>query len=96
MEEEGALHLRCADNIILRHQPFATQGNLSAPLSAQFLAKKIPQSLYICDQELGTFWNFIRTREAQGAVACDCVAPILCVRIITKAASGLLILSAQQ
>jgi len=90
-----------ADNDILPHQPFATQGNLSAPLSARAKRKalslatasqswqnKFAKRLYICDQELGTFWNFIRTREAQGAVACDCVAPFLCVRIIVKAATG--------
>jgi len=60
-----------ADNVILPHQPFATQGNLSAPFSAQSWQNKFAKRIYICDPELGTFWNFIRT-------------PILCVRIIVK------------
>ena len=64
-----------ADNVILRHQPFATQGNLSAPVSAQFWQNKFAKRLYICDPELGTFWNFIRT-------------PFLCVRIIAKTVTG--------
>jgi len=64
-----------ADNDILPHQPFATQGNLSAPFSAQSWQNKFAKRLYICDRELGTFWNFIRT-------------PFLCVRIIAKAATG--------
>ena len=64
-----------ADDFISPHRPFAAQGNLSAPLSAQFWRNKIPKRLYICDPELGTFWNFIRTA-------------FLCVRIATVTATG--------